>query len=65
MDELILRAEPRTVLGKQVKRLRREGQTPGVVYGPVVADTVAVAVDTRDFVKFFQANGHSTLFTLQ
>ncbi|MDP9369589.1 MAG: 50S ribosomal protein L25 [Chloroflexota bacterium] len=65
MDELILRAEPRTVLGKQVKRLRREGRTPGVVYGPVVPEAVAVAVDTREFVKFFQTNGHSTLFTLQ
>lgn len=65
MDELILRAEPRTVLGKKVKRLRREGRTPGVVYGPVVRETVAVTVETREFVKFFQTNGHSTLFTLQ
>lgn len=65
MDELILRAEPRTVLGKQVKRLRREGRTPGVVYGPVVPETVAVAVDTREFVKFFQTNGHATLFSLR
>jgi len=65
MDDLILRAEPRSVLGKKVKRLRREGQTPGVVYGPVVPETVAVAVDTREFVKFFQTNGHATLFSLQ
>ncbi len=63
-DELILRAEPRTVLGKKVKRLRREGLVPGVVYGPVVRETVAVAVNRREFDRFFRANGHSTVFTL-
>ena len=65
MEELILRAEPRTVLGKKVKQLRRAGQTPGVVYGPVISETVAVAVDTREFVKFYQTNGHATLFSLR
>ena len=29
-----LTAEKRTVLGKQVKRLRRQGWVPGVLYGP-------------------------------
>ena len=65
MDGLILRAEPRTVLGKQVKALRRAGKVPGVVYGPVVAETVAVTVDRREFDRFYRANGHSTLFTLR
>ena len=65
MDELILRAEPRTVLGKKVKRLRRDGQVPGVVYGPVVSETVAVTVDRKAFDQFYQVNGHATLFTLQ
>ncbi|MBA2276953.1 MAG: 50S ribosomal protein L25 [Chloroflexia bacterium] len=65
-DELILRAEPRTVLGKQVKRLRREGLIPGVVYGPVVPETVSVSVDRREFEKlFYQRAGHSTLVSLQ
>lgn len=65
MDKLILRAEQRTVLGKQVKRLRREGKVPGIVYGPVIAETIPVEVDRREFEKFFQTNGHATLFTLQ
>ena len=64
-DELILMAEPRTVHGKKVKRLRREGLVPGVVYGPVMKETVSVAVDGRVFSKFYMAHGHSTIFTLK
>ncbi|GIW12140.1 MAG: hypothetical protein K6U89_17880 [Chloroflexi bacterium] len=29
-----LAAEPRTILGKQVKRLRQAGKTPATLYGP-------------------------------
>lgn len=62
--ELILMAEPRDVHGKKVKKLRREGLTPGVVYGPVVDGTISVSVDSREFGKFFMQHGHSTIFTL-
>ncbi len=34
MAQIELRAEPRTVLGKQVRHLRREGWVPAVLYGP-------------------------------
>lgn len=64
-NELILMAEPRDIHGKKVKRLRREGLIPGVVYGPVVDGTVSVSVNDRDFNKFFMAHGHSTIFTLK
>jgi large subunit ribosomal protein L25 len=64
-DELILMAEPRTVHGKQVKRLRREGFVPGVVYGPVVDNTISVSVDRRAFDKFYWQHGHSTIFKLK
>ncbi len=64
-DELILMAEPRTIHGKKVKRLRREGLVPGVVYGPVVDETVSVSVNSRIFSKFYMNHGHSTIFTLQ
>jgi large subunit ribosomal protein L25 len=67
MDELILRAEPRTVVGKKVKQLRRDGLIPGVVYGPGLTsqETVQVSVNRRDFDRFYMAHGHSTLFSLQ
>jgi large subunit ribosomal protein L25 len=58
-------AQRRTVVGKKVKQLRRQGLVPGIVYGPVVAGTVPVCVDRRDFLKFYQTNGHSTLFVLR
>lgn len=63
-NDLTLRAEPRTVHGKKVSRLRREGLVPGVVYGPVISETISVSVNRREFEKFFQAAGHSTVFTL-
>lgn len=64
-DELTLRAEPRTVLGKKVRRLRREGLVPGVVYGPVLSETVSVSVNRRDFDKFYNRVGHSTIVNLE
>jgi large subunit ribosomal protein L25 len=64
-NELILMAEPREIHGKKVKRLRREGLVPGVVYGPVLDETVSVSVNEREFRKFYMAHGHSTIFTLK
>jgi large subunit ribosomal protein L25 len=64
-DELILMAEPRTIHGKKVKRLRREGLVPGVVYGPVVENTISVSVERRVFDKFYWQHGHSTIFKLK
>lgn len=58
-------AQRRTVIGKQVKQMRRAGRVPGIVYGPVVDETVPVSVDRREFQKFFQVTGHSTLFDLR
>lgn len=64
-DGLILRAEPRDVVGKKVKRLRREGLVPGVVYGPVVESAISVSVNRREFERFYMKNGHSTVFSLE
>jgi large subunit ribosomal protein L25 len=33
MDKVVLKAEKRNVIGKQVKALRREGKLPAVIYG--------------------------------
>jgi large subunit ribosomal protein L25 len=65
MAEQILRAEPRTVVGKKVKALRREGLIPGVVYGPVVDGTIQVSVDRREFERYYRAIGLNTLFKLE
>jgi large subunit ribosomal protein L25 len=67
MAELILMAEPRTVVGKQVKQLRREGLIPGVVYGPGLGGnaTIQVSVNRRDLERAYAAYGSKTLITLQ
>lgn len=65
MAKLSFPAQLRTVTGKQVRQLRRDGLVPGIVYGPVVDGAVPVMVDRRDFMKFYQARGHSTLFELK
>jgi large subunit ribosomal protein L25 len=64
MANYSMQAQQRTVLGKQVGALRREGLLPGVVYGPKMDATVQVAVNRRDFERFYQQHGHATLFTL-
>ncbi|HEY8491171.1 MAG TPA: 50S ribosomal protein L25 [Dehalococcoidia bacterium] len=58
-----LRVEPRTVLGKQVKRLRREGLLPGNIYGHNVAST-PVQLSSHEFVRLVKQVGRSTLINL-
>jgi large subunit ribosomal protein L25 len=60
-----LNAQRRMLLGKKVSKMRRDGRVPGIVYGPVVEGTVPVSVDRREFLKFYQTSGHSTLFDLR
>jgi len=64
MSQPTLSAEARTVVGKKVKNLRKNGLVPGVVYGPGLQETVQVSVEERVFSKFYQIHGHSTLFDL-
>ncbi len=48
MDQVTLRAEPRTDTGSRpTRRLRREGRVPAIVYGRGL-NTVAVTVTARD-----------------
>ena len=46
MEKVVLKAERREVVGKQVKALRRAGKLPGVVYGRHV-EPVAISLDAR------------------
>lgn len=47
MEEIVLNAKRRDVVGKQVKALRREGQLPAVLYGRHLAP-VLITLDMRD-----------------
>lgn len=58
-----LSATNRTVLGKKVKRLRREGLLPGNVYGRGV-DSTAIQLNGRDFRRAIRQAGIRSMFEL-
>lgn len=39
MEKVILKVQPRTVVGKQVRALRRQGNLPGILYGHRIKPT--------------------------
>ena len=47
MEEILLDAESRDVIGKQVKALRRQGKLPGILYGRSMQPT-PIMMDLRD-----------------
>ena len=75
MDRLELHAEKRTITGKKVRRLRREGWVPAVVYGPGVesrslqvrrreAEAVLAEAGTSQLVSVLVSGEKSPLHTL-
>jgi large subunit ribosomal protein L25 len=63
-DLVTLSAKPRTVLGKQVALLRRNGITPIVVYGHG-KDPVALQVETKALSHTLNVAGSSRVIALQ
>lgn len=64
MDRLSLHADERTILGKKVKHLRKNGKLPAHVFGKNL-DTEAVSVEKSDFLNIFQKVGETTLVDLK
>lgn len=62
-ERVLLAAEPRTVLGKQVKQLRRQGILPANVYGKAL-DSVAIQLDQREFGRTIKQSGVRGMFEL-
>jgi len=60
MKHPLLIAEERKVLGKEVKKLRREGLLPANVYGKNLA-SVALQVKLADFEEVFKEAGETGL----
>ncbi len=58
-----LQAEPRTIFGKELKKERRVGRLPIVVYGRKEAST-PLFVSLGDFKKVLHGAGESSLITL-
>jgi large subunit ribosomal protein L25 len=59
----IIEAQKRTITGKKVKRLRREGLIPATVYGKGFAP-VSIQVDDRAFNVTFRKSGRTSLIDL-
>jgi len=59
-----LKAELRTILGKQVKQLRRDGFIPAEVYGHG-KENIHISVPTKDFTKLFKQAGENSVITLE
>ncbi len=63
MKHPVLNATSRNILGKQVKKLRREGQLPANVYGKGMAST-SIQVASKDFKDVYSEVGETGLIDL-
>lgn len=64
MANLKLKAEPRKVLGRKVKKLRREGVLPANLYGKKVKSQ-SLKVSKDEFLKVYQEAGETSLIDLK
>jgi large subunit ribosomal protein L25 len=53
-----LKVEKRTLIGRKVKQLRREGLIPANIFGKKIS-SVAVQIDNKTFVKIFEEVGET------
>lgn len=63
-SEAKLKASPRTVLGKKVKTLRRQGLLPGHVFG-AQTEPINISVNAREFARIYQDVGETGLVGLE
>lgn len=62
-ERVVIQAAPRTVLGKKVARLRREGRLPANVYGKGI-ESQAVDLDAREFSRTIKQAGLRAMIQL-
>lgn len=64
MSDLTLTAQPRTLIGRKVRQLRRQGLVPVVVYGKKQKDAESLQVSSRRFERVLHQAGFSQLVKL-
>jgi large subunit ribosomal protein L25 len=64
MEEIQLLANKRTIVGKRVNTLRREGLIPAIVYGGE-GEPIPIELDAKDAIKILNETSTSTLITLK
>ncbi len=65
MEHIKLAAQPRTVTGKAVKYLRKQGVVPAVVYGGLLRESLSVQMNERDLNRALAAAGAARVIDLQ
>ena len=65
MATLEVTATTRQAMKKNVKKLRREGIIPAVLYGPKLQGTQPLSLTAREFARIFAQAGPSTLLRLK
>jgi large subunit ribosomal protein L25 len=63
MEKLVINATPRSVTGKQVGALRRQGKLPGVIYGHRINPT-PIMMDEREATRVLAHATASSLITI-
>jgi len=64
MERIELKVEKRTVLGKKVKRLRRQGLIPAIIYGHET-EPIPVQVEERELIRVLNQAGPNRLIALR
>jgi len=64
MEKVVVQAEKRAVVGKQVRALRRDGKLPAVIYGYGI-DPISIVLDARSASRILAKASSSTLVTIE
>jgi large subunit ribosomal protein L25 len=66
METITIAAKPRSETGTHaVKRLRRDGKVPGVVYGHQFTEPLAILIEGRDLRNALTGHNINSVFTLE
>lgn len=64
MEEILLTAQSRAVIGKQVGALRRAGTIPAILYGKHLTQPLALQIEERTLQKVIAQAGHNRLIKM-
>jgi large subunit ribosomal protein L25 len=64
MEEVVLNAEKRDVIGKQVKALRRQGKLPGIIYGHGI-EPLAISLNHKEASRILPSLSASHLVVIK
>lgn len=64
MEEIVVKADRRTIVGKQVSALRRAGKLPAVLYGRHI-DPMPITLDLRESSRILDRLSPSTLILIR